>query len=217
MRVNEMFVSLQGEGVNRGKPSIFLRFSGCNLRCGFCDSTYANTPNTDINYASIVKFVLSNPETKHFVITGGEPLIQQKAIIKILNRFKQHTFEIETNGTKNVCDDLLVLSIKRNSLYNVSPKFRNSGNKPELCVVNNRFFNELTPLTIFKFVVSSYEDIMEINKFVETNHIEHNRVYLMPECTKLGEMIEKGKGLVYPCIKNGYNLTTREQLIWNVR
>ena len=215
MKMNEMFVSLQGEGKNRGKPSIFLRMSGCNLKCVWCDSTYANEQNKDISYSAVSKFISSNKDTKHLVFTGGEPLLQQKYIARLLNHFPKHSFEIETNGTQNICDDLLELGNK--GFFTVSPKLQNSGNKPELCKISKCFLNELCSMTYFKFVVSSYEDFRDINEFVNENNLIHDRVYIMPECTSMNEMIVKGKGLVYPCIKNGYRLTTREQLIWNVK
>jgi len=214
MKINEMFISLQGEGVNRGKPSTFIRFSGCNLRCTWCDSKYAMKEDSNINWMAVVKFIASC-NTKHFVFTGGEPLLQQDTIIRILKRFPKHTFEIETNGTQKVCNKLI--SIKRNPLYTVSPKMTNSGNELEMRKVDSCFFNELSSATKFKFVVSSYEDIKEINEFVKSNNISPENVYIMPECTDLETMINTGKNLVYPCVKNGYNLTTREQLIWNLK
>ena len=72
-RVNEIFYSLQGEGYYTGTPAVFLRFSGCNRRCSFCDTDHF--AGTDMTAAQIVAAVAAFP-SRHLVITGGEPALQ---------------------------------------------------------------------------------------------------------------------------------------------
>ncbi len=94
--VNEIFYSLQGEGYWTGTPAVFLRFSGCNLACSFCDTDFrASTP---MSAGEIVAAVSAYP-ARHLVLTGGEPLLQ--ADEPLLSALKDAGFflQVETNGT----------------------------------------------------------------------------------------------------------------------
>ncbi|MDE5752171.1 MAG: 7-carboxy-7-deazaguanine synthase QueE, partial [Duncaniella sp.] len=72
-RVNEIFHSLQGEGFFTGTPAVFLRFSGCNLKCGFCDTDHSDAREMEL--PDILKEVTSYP-SRHIILTGGEPAMQ---------------------------------------------------------------------------------------------------------------------------------------------
>ena len=76
MRINEIFYSLQGEGFFTGTPAVFIRFSGCNLQCDFCDTTHQSF--TDMSEDEIVQQA-ANYAGRHVVITGGEPSLQLTA------------------------------------------------------------------------------------------------------------------------------------------
>ncbi|MEW6456099.1 MAG: 7-carboxy-7-deazaguanine synthase QueE [Acidobacteriota bacterium] len=102
LKVNEIFWSVQGEGLRSGEPSIFLRLSGCNLRCYFCDTKYAWEDGTLLPEADIIKRIRKLKEkykTSWVVITGGEPFSQH--ISSLLKKLKQKKYfiQIETNGT----------------------------------------------------------------------------------------------------------------------
>jgi 7-carboxy-7-deazaguanine synthase len=75
MKVNEIFYSIQGESTHGGKPCAFVRFSGCNLRCSYCDSTYAYEEGREMSAPEIIRAIAAFP-TKLALITGGEPLLQ---------------------------------------------------------------------------------------------------------------------------------------------
>lgn len=95
-RVNEIFYSLQGEGANVGRPAVFLRFSGCNLRCPFCDTDFA--ASQELSLADIRSRILSYP-ARFIVLTGGEPSLQvDDALLQMLHA-EGYTVSIETNGT----------------------------------------------------------------------------------------------------------------------
>lgn len=101
MRVNEIFYSLQGEGHHTGVPAVFIRFAGCNLSCGFCDTDHA--PFTTMAERSIVDTVISYP-CRHVVITGGEPSLQlTKSLVDMLHREGCY-IQVETNGTGRLPD-----------------------------------------------------------------------------------------------------------------
>lgn len=96
MRVNEIFYSLQGEGYYSGTPAVFVRFSGCNLKCGFCDTEHDSF--TVMSEDDVVSEVCIYPAT-HVVITGGEPALQITAsLVDKLHEAGKYV-QIETNGT----------------------------------------------------------------------------------------------------------------------
>lgn len=96
MRVNEIFYSLQGEGRWTGTPAVFLRLSGCNLRCGFCDTRHEDF--TEMSEDEIVGKVATYA-SRHIVITGGEPSLQLTQ--SLVDRLHENGFfvQIETNGS----------------------------------------------------------------------------------------------------------------------
>lgn len=98
-RINELFLSLQGEGFHTGRPAVFIRFSGCNLRCPFCDTEFASY--TEMTKEDIVRRVqeLSEDRRVLIVLTGGEPTLQvDEALTRELHATGK-TITIETNGT----------------------------------------------------------------------------------------------------------------------
>ena len=99
-KINEIFYSLQGEGVHAGEPSVFVRFSGCNLRCSFCDTVHqAGTMMTD---REIVDSINRYP-ARWIILTGGEPsLFIDEAFIRLLHEKTGKKIAIETNGTRPV-------------------------------------------------------------------------------------------------------------------
>ncbi|MDE6306040.1 MAG: 7-carboxy-7-deazaguanine synthase QueE [Muribaculaceae bacterium] len=100
MRVNEIFYSLQGEGFHTGTPAVFIRLSGCNLACPFCDTSHAS--GTDMTHLQIVEEVGRYAGVRHVVITGGEPTLQaDDRLVELLHR-NGHFVQIETNGTRPV-------------------------------------------------------------------------------------------------------------------
>lgn len=116
MKVNEIFYSLQGEGHFTGTPAVFVRFSGCNLNCDFCDTQHNR--GTEMSEDEIIAEVSKYP-TYHVVITGGEPTLQLTS--SLVN--KLHTagkfVQIETNGTRPLTDGLDFLI----DWVTVSPKY----------------------------------------------------------------------------------------------
>jgi len=83
LKVNEIFLSIQGEGITTGFPTVFLRLTGCNLRCNYCDTTYSHQEGELMTLTKIIDKIKSFG-IKRLCLTGGEPLLQPK-IIKLLN------------------------------------------------------------------------------------------------------------------------------------
>lgn len=97
MRVNEIFYSLQGEGLHTGTPAVFLRLSGCNLKCPFCDTKHESF--TEMTEKQIVEQVSAFP-SRTIVITGGEPMLQLTATLTQLLHNAGFAIHIETNGSR---------------------------------------------------------------------------------------------------------------------
>lgn len=98
-RINDIFYSLQGEGHNTGRAAVFVRFSGCNLRCPFCDTDFDEA--RDMTDSQLVEALAAFP-TRFVVLTGGEPSLQvDDALVDLLH---SHGYEVamETNGTRPV-------------------------------------------------------------------------------------------------------------------
>jgi len=100
MRINEIFTSIQGEGFFTGVPAVFVRTSGCNLKCSFCDTNHES--GEEMSIEAILKEVAKN-NIRHIVITGGEPTLQPELpqLVEQLHA-KGYFIQIETNGTRPV-------------------------------------------------------------------------------------------------------------------
>lgn len=211
----EIFASIQGEGPTAGTPSAFVRLSLCNLQCSWCDTNYTWDWNVyDLKQETVQippESVASDAHKlgiENVVITGGEPLLQQKNLSTLANLLKQqgHRIEIETNGT-------LVPSIQLAQAidqWNVSPKLSNSGNSAKLREVTEplRWF-AASDRAVFKFVVVEPSDLKEIEDVMDRFDIPRNRVLLSPEGTDSKTLGERGKWLVEECVKGGYRFSPR--------
>lgn len=99
LRINEIFYSLQGEGVFAGTPAVFVRLSGCNRACPFCDTDFVHF--TEMRVEEIVAEVTKFP-AKHVVFTGGEPTLQRYDDVCAELRQRGYFIQIETNGSNKV-------------------------------------------------------------------------------------------------------------------
>lgn len=98
-KINEIFYSLQGEGYFTGTPAVFLRFSGCNRRCPFCDTDFASY--IEMSTGDIIAKISKYP-SRHLVITGGEPTLQLDSELVRAIKNEKFFIQIETNGSNPV-------------------------------------------------------------------------------------------------------------------
>src|SRR5687767_3624810 len=173
MRVAELFYSIQGEGKLTGVPSAFVRASGCNLRCSWCDTPYASwdPQGDDIAVDEIVRRV-SEFGAKHVVVTGGEPMIMPdvEALCDAL-KTRGHHITVETAATefKPVKLDLASLSPK---LSNSTPTDREGGRfaasheRQRLNIPVIQQFIDASPDFQLKFVVADESDLAEIEEIL---------------------------------------------------
>jgi len=205
MFVSEIFHSIQGEGSNAGKPAVFLRLSGCNLRCKWCDTKYAQTKGKEMATDQIIREIKKYP-CQHLVITGGEPLLQQNGLKALFKKLKNYTAEIETNGSLPIKISRLIEQI------NCSPKLKNSGNPAYPLRVK-----PANKKVLYKFIVQKGEDLKEINAFIRKYKIPKTSVYLMQEGTSKTAILKRSKWLVESCKKEGYNFSPRLHIIMNIK
>jgi 7-carboxy-7-deazaguanine synthase len=213
LKIAELFYSLQGEGSLVGVPSVFIRTSGCNLRCRWCDTPYTswNPEGTNWSLDEILAEVKKHP-AKHAVVTGGEPMIAPE-IVPLTERLRQSGLHItvETAGTvfHGVACDLMSISPK---LSNSTPVHdaRWTGQHDRL----RRNLEALSQLISsydyqLKFVVESPRDLEEIVPLVAELRAERSRVILMPEGTDASTLRERAVWLAELSKREGFRLSPR--------
>ena len=208
MRVNEFFYSLQGEGRLAGTPSVFIRLAGCPLRCRWCDTAYAQDPlaGTEQTAQSLLDRMVEYP-TRHVVVTGGEPLVQDGLgdFLRVCSEAGAH-ITLETAG----------LQYRSNlpiHLISISPKLANSSaDTPQdkrLNVDAIRQLMEAYPYQL-KFVVDRPEDLNEIAECVQRlETVDPEQVYLMPQAGRREAYIEKSVWLSEYCLQTGFAFSPR--------
>jgi organic radical activating enzyme len=234
----EIFHSIQGEGKNMGKPSVFIRLSLCNLYCRWCDTDYTwnwlNTPylhNNDAlpGYTKYRKedmmLQMGNEEItalvaafncNNLVITGGEPLVQVKDLQLLLATLKQsnpaYHIEFETNGTLIPTPQVDALADQ----YNVSVKLSNSGvDKADRLRAAAIDFFAASDKSNFKFVVDDAADLAEVLEIINTHRIASHNVYLMPQGTTIETLKSKQAWIAEICKQYNFNYTDRFHIhIW---
>lgn len=212
MRIAEIFYSIQGEGTLVGVPSVFVRVSGCNLRCSWCDTPYTswNPEGDDWTNDAIVAEVAKYP-ARHVVITGGEPMLFAP-VVDLSRQLKERGLHItvETAGTvyQPVTCDLMSISPKlANSTPIDSPfaaRHESLRHQPDVLKrLTGEFDYQL------KFVVSSKDDLSEIRETVSALNAPPERVLLMPEGTSPDRVRERGKWIAEVCKQEGFRYSPR--------
>ena len=220
--VNEVFgPTFQGEGVNLGKPCVFVRLAGCNLSCVWCDTPYSwdwtrYDKATEVHRQTVVDVAdrvrqLAGDTLRHVVISGGEPLLQGQGVSRLMENLRRDhwTSELETAGTVMPPSETLV------DHFTVSPKLANSHqaahtssrrmNSDVLRYLNN------TSSHCFKFVVQHPDDYDEIDALVGEHHL--SPVYIMPEGVDGSTLHTTLVAIADGAMKRNYTLTTRLQIL----
>lgn len=219
MQVAEIFYSLQGEGELTGVPSVFIRTSGCNLRCSWCDTPYAswNPEGKPVAVDQILEQVTRYP-SRHCVLTGGEPMIA-KGIHELATGLRDEGYHItiETAGTiapEGIACDLASISPK---LSNSTPaegsidpgwiaRHEASRDQPE--IVDKWIQNYPCQL---KFVIQTKQDLAEVLAFpaIQTGSLPPWKVLLMPEGTDSQSMERSREWLIELCKEHGFRYCDR--------
>jgi 7-carboxy-7-deazaguanine synthase len=229
MVINEIFYSIQGEGLLAGVPSIFIRLAGCTVGCDWCDTKYAWDPNAgdDLSIGQIIDKVdnlkhlppsTQRPQRKnvkvwsksrYVVLTGGEPMVNEQLpeLADALKKLDKHV-TIETAGVEFIPDVAC-------DLMSISPKTSNSGQTQK---GSDPFFDireliEHYPYQL-KFVVDTPDDLPEIRQVVkELGNVDPARVMLMPQAKTRDELIAKSPMAAELCKQTGYTFCNRLQIL----
>jgi Organic radical activating enzymes len=214
--ISEIFYSIQGEGINLGKPAVFIRVYFCNLYCEWCDTKYTwlnqeyakeGIDYVNMNEDEIIEKIGKYP-AQHVVITGGEPLLSQSKLINLIRMLKEMSYyiEIETNGTIKPNIDL----IKYVDNFSVSPKLSNSKVDYKLRIRYDilKYFSQLENVT-FKFVICDKEDLKEMEDIINKIQIEKRKVIIMPEGTDEETIKKRSCWLIEYCKERSYRYSPR--------
>ncbi|RMF39359.1 MAG: 7-carboxy-7-deazaguanine synthase QueE [Planctomycetota bacterium] len=220
MRICELYASIQGEGRLTGMPSVFVRTSGCNLRCWFCDTPFASWhPEGDYLQAEDVVEQCLGFGLDHVVITGGEPMLFP-SIATLCHGLKQQGCHvtIETAGTvwrDTPCD-----------LMSISPKLRSSAPRGadstwvrahharrERLEIVRRMMNQFDYQ--LKFVVDAPADALEVLEYIQRlGEVDREHVLLMPQGTDTATLDRQAQWLIPWCRRHGFRFCPRAHIGW---
>ncbi len=216
MYISETFTSIQGEGVLAGVPSHFIRTSGCNMRCRWCDTPYTSwEPDGERRPVAELVGGAVDSGLRHVVVTGGEPLLQREIglLTEGLTAAGLH-ITMETAGTVDPpfhCD-----------LLSLSPKTANSDPADRHRDRHRRLRLDQTPTVRllkrfpehqFKYVVEGAEDMPEILEMLAAfGAVEPARVLLMAQGRTLEEVKERAPAIAALCLEHGFRYTPRLHL-----
>lgn len=166
MKVVEKFISIDGEGPTAGALSVFVRFAGCNLRCAWCDTSYAWDTTADVTdmSASEIADYIKSIGIGHVTITGGEPLLQP-GLIGLLSRLADYQVHIETNGAIPVEQ----FRIGDNIHFVIDYKLPDSGMEERMHLPN---LASVRKADAYKFVIASNRDLDKAVKIVRQYNLE---------------------------------------------
>jgi 7-carboxy-7-deazaguanine synthase len=215
LKVSEIFYSIQGEGVLIGTPSVFVRTSGCNLRCQWCDTPYTSwePEGQDLELEEILAKV-TRFRSHYVVVTGGEPMIAPQ-IVPLTEALRQMGLHVtvETAGTVFAEVDCHLMSISP-KLANSTPFKRDEGRwavRHDQLRLQPEVLKRLMGAYDYqlKFVVVSEEDIAEIRALVTRVQANPQKVVLMPEGTDADTLHERAAWMVEMCKQEGYRFSPR--------
>jgi 7-carboxy-7-deazaguanine synthase len=220
LKIAELFYSLQGEGSLIGVPSVFIRASGCNLRCSWCDTPYTswNPEGREMPIDEIVAETRRH-HARHVVITGGEPLIAPE-ILPLTQRLAEYRLHITIETAGTVFQDVAC------DLMSISPKLSNSTPEGQFAAQHERLRRQpevLKRLMVayehqLKFVVTRREDLEEIHQLLIDIGADRNCVMLMPEGRDPVALHERGLWLAEVCKEAGFRFSPRLHIdLWGDR
>jgi 7-carboxy-7-deazaguanine synthase len=229
LSVSEVFgPTIQGEGPSQGKCVVFLRLGLCNLDCKWCDTPYTwdwtGKNGTAYDKATELKSMglhdiaqqietIAQNKTRTIVVTGGEPLVQQKRLAKLLTMLAQSGFraEIETNGTVMPNEVIQELARAGHVSFNCSPKLENSGIEIATRIKADVLSCLAQLPSSFKFVVQSNQDIDEVRNLVDTHlaSLDSSLIYLMPEGITADAIQNRLEWAFEKATEHGWSLSPR--------
>jgi 7-carboxy-7-deazaguanine synthase len=223
LKVSEIFESLQGEGASMGVPTVFVRLAQCNLHCTWCDTKYTwdfeqYSYEAEVHERSpdeVARIVNESP-TRRVVLTGGEPLLQQRGLARFFSGLAPDiVVEVETNGTIAPTPETLA----RVDQWNVSPKLSNAGDPEPLRLRPSVLLTfRDARLSFLKLVVESDADYAEADALVTRLAWPRDRVLLMPQASDRDTLRARMLSVAEAARVRGVRFSTRLHLeLWGGR
>lgn len=210
LNVNEWFgPTIQGEGRQAGQLASFLRLTGCNLSCSWCDSPYTwdwtRFNQSDETHKMTPEEVVSEVSKLpgRLIITGGEPLMQATGLSQLLPLLGDRPIDLETNGTRPLRGTAGFWSN-----ISCSPKIIPSADQVG-SAVSVEVQPEILEVADFKFVVQDQADLDAVDAWVETHDVARSRIFLMPEGTDADTITSRTPWIMEACTQRHYNFSTR--------
>lgn len=180
-KIAEKFVSINGEGTKAGQLAVFIRLCGCNLKCSYCDTTWANEKDVSYIEMSAQELVSYIKETgvNNITLTGGEPLLKRngediRTLLEALSQIEGAKVEIETNGSIAISDFLDI----ENVTFTMDYKLPGSGMESRMYSDN---FKVLRKCDTVKFVAGSEEDLLRLKEVIDEYKLTKKcHVYISP-------------------------------------
>ncbi|MEK9575464.1 MAG: 7-carboxy-7-deazaguanine synthase QueE [Gammaproteobacteria bacterium] len=165
LNITEIFYSIQGEALEVGLPTVFIRLTGCPLRCGYCDTTYAFKGNNPMTIDQIIEKVREFP-THQVCVTGGEPLAQ-KNVHLLLNDLVKNKYQVslETSGSIDISEVNHAVSIV------MDVKTPSSGEEHQNLISNLQYIKSSDQI---KFVIGDMDDFRWTEEFIQNKSLEGN-------------------------------------------
>jgi 7-carboxy-7-deazaguanine synthase len=220
LRISEIYESIQGEGLLTGTPSVFLRTSGCNLRCWFCDTPFASW-KPEGNYQTIAQILeqVAVFRVDHIVLTGGEPLIFN-SVVELCRQLKDVGYHITIETAATIFHELPC------DLMSISPKLSGSApaaangtwrethhrRREQLAVVRQLMQRHSYQL---KFVVNDTQDAEEVLDYLaRLGEFDGQRVLLMPQGTDVRALDHQAEWLIPWCKEHNVRFCPRSHIHW---
>ena len=183
-KVVEMFVSINGEGTKCGQLAMFVRFQGCNLKCAYCDTAWANEADVPFSWMSADEIYneIKKSGVRNVTLTGGEPLLREgmEELIEVLLKDQDLEIEVETNGSVSIEP---WANIGERLSFTMDYKLPDSGMETKMCLAN---FQYLQAKDTVKFVAGSIDDLKKAQKVIERHQLQGRcHVYLSPVFGKI--------------------------------
>ena len=153
MKISEIFYSIEGEGIEIGRPEIFVRLAGCNLQCNWCDTKYALEEGKEMDLTSLKREVSSFP-CRSVSITGGEPLLQKQEVLQFVQYLKKANYWIQLNTNGTLFDEDVFELVDLVSIDCKCPSSKMSSEDEVLTKTMDLFNSKVQ----FKFVISNMKD-----------------------------------------------------------
>lgn len=190
-KIAERFISINGEAARAGEPAVFIRFAGCNLECGYCDTKWAN--EADVTYETLsdeeIYDYIKRTGITNVTLTGGEPLVVENIdrLLLMLSLDEELNIEIETNGSVDIAE---FKALTDRISYTLDYKLPDSGMEDQMYTGN---YNYVDKNDSVKFVVSSLKDLDRAREIIYTYGLtEKTKVFISPVWSRInpGDIVD---------------------------